>query len=86
MTFRNVAGIFLRIATRLLSNFLWPELNHINVSDFYFQADSATCHITRENIQFLRSKFRRVISRNADFNWILRSCDLTTLDFFCGVF
>jgi len=71
----------------MLSDFLWPQLNHIDVSDVYFQQDGATCHTTRNNITFLRSKFpQRVISQNADFNWPPRSCDLTPLDFFCGVF
>ncbi|CAK9817074.1 Transposable element Tc3 transposase [Anthophora quadrimaculata] len=67
----------------MLSDFLWPELNPIDVSDVYFQQDDVTCHTTRENVQFLRSKFgQRVISRNADINWPPRSCDLTPLDFF----
>jgi len=53
------------------------------VSDVYFQQDGATCHTTRNNITFLRSKFpQRVISQNADFNWPPRSCDLTPLNFF----
>ncbi|CAK9801230.1 Transposable element Tc3 transposase [Anthophora plagiata] len=67
----------------MLSDFLWPELNCIDVSDVYFQQDDVTCDTTRENVQLLRSKFgQRVISCNADINWPPRSCDLTPLDFF----
>lgn len=67
----------------MLRDFLWTQLSHIDVSDVYFQQDGATCHTTRENITFLQSKFpQRVISRNSDFNWPPRSCDLTPLDFF----
>ena len=48
-----------------------------------FPVRRCTCHTTRENVTFLRSKFpQRVISRNADFNWPPRSCDLTPVDFF----
>lgn len=67
----------------LLINYLWPELNDIDVDNVYFQQDGATCHTTRENIKILKSKFcDRVISRNADITWPPRSCDLTPLDFF----
>jgi len=53
----------------MLSDFLWSQLNHIDVSDVYFQQNGATCHTTQNNITFLRSKFpQRVISQNADFN------------------
>ncbi|KOC63369.1 hypothetical protein WH47_04087, partial [Habropoda laboriosa] len=68
----------------ILSNFLWSKLN-IDACDVYFQQDGAMCHRTRENLQFLRTKFRqRVISRNADFNSLPRSCNLTPLDLFWG--
>ena len=71
----------------MLSDFLWPSLSHTGVSGLYFQQDGATCHTTRENDRFLRSKFpQRVISRNADFNWSPRSYDLTPVDFFLSVF
>ena len=67
----------------MLSDFLWPQLSHTDVSGLYFQQDGATCHTTQENVTFLRSKFPQgVISRNADFNWPPRSWDLTPIDFF----
>ena len=57
----------------MLSDFLSPQLSHTDVSGLYFQ----------QNVTFLRSIFfQRVISRNADFNWPSRSCDLTLVDFF----
>ena len=50
---------------------------------FYFQQDGATWHTSGETIGLLREKFPgRVISRNGDYNWPPRSCDLTPLDFF----
>ena len=55
----------------------------MNVDDVYFQQDSVTCHTNGETIGLLREKFRgRVISRNGDYNWLTRSCDLTPLKFF----
>ena len=71
----------------MLSDYLWPQLSHTDVSGLYFQQDGATCHTTRENVTFLRSKFpQRVISRNADCNWPPWSCELTPVDFFLGFF
>lgn len=66
-----------------LSDFLWSELNRIDVSDAYSQQDGATRYATRETIQFLRSKFRQgVISRNIDFNRPLRSLDFFSVGCF----
>ena len=57
------------------------------MSGLYFHQDGATCHTTRENVTIWRSKFpQRVISRNADFNWPPRSCDLAPVDLFLWVF
>ena len=56
------------------------------MDDIYFQQDDATCHTSGETIDLLRQKFPGgVISRNGDYNWPPRSCNLTPLDFFlCG--
>ena len=55
----------------------------MDVDDIYFQQDGATCHTNGETMAPLRGKFPgRVISRNGDFNWPPRSCDLAPLDFF----
>ena len=49
----------------------------------YFQQDGATCHTSGETIELLRERFPGwVISRNGDYNWPPRSCDLTPLAFF----
>jgi len=62
--YRNVSPVNAERYQSMLSDFLWPQLNHIDVSDVYFQQDGATCHTTWNNIMFLRSKFfQRVISQ-----------------------
>ena len=77
-----VSVIGLRYQT-MINEFLWPELEDMNVDDVYFPQDGATCHKSGETINFLRKKFLgRVISRNGDYNWPPRSCDLTPIDFF----
>ncbi|XP_018375528.1 PREDICTED: uncharacterized protein LOC108769183 [Trachymyrmex cornetzi] len=67
----------------MLTNFLWPQIDTMNVDDLWFQQDGATCHTSRLTIDLLRTKFNnRIISRSGDVNWPARSCDLTPLDFF----
>lgn len=67
----------------MLTDFVWPEMEDMDLDDVYFQQDGATCHTSRETIELLHEKFPgRVISRNGDVNWPSRSCDLTPLDFF----
>ena len=58
----------------------------MDVDDVYFQQDAATCHTSGETISFLREKFPgQIISRNGDYNWPPRSCDLILLNIFlCG--
>ena len=47
----------------LITEFLWPELEDMDVDDVYVQQDGATCHTSGETIGFLREKFPdRVIS------------------------
>ena len=66
----------------MITNFLWEELNGIDLEDIFFQQDDATCHTADETMQLLQTKFHgRVISRRGDVNWPPRSCDLTPLDF-----
>ena len=67
----------------MINEFLWPELEDMDVYDVYFQKDDATCHISGEIIGLLRKKFPgRVISQNGDYNWPPKSCNLTPIDFF----
>ena len=41
----------------MINEFLWPELEDMDVDDVYFQQDSATCHTSGETIGLLREKF-----------------------------
>lgn len=67
----------------LVTDFLIPKVNEMNVANLYFQQDGATCHTTRPNMEILRQKFPgRVISRYGDVEWPARSPDLSPLDFF----
>ena len=67
----------------MLEDYLWPELDKLDINDMWFQQDGATSHTSRVTIDLLKGKFReRVISRNGPVEWTPRSCDLTPLDFF----
>lgn len=85
--FENAAGNALTVNgvryREMLTEFLWPELDVIDVEDMFFQQDGATCHTARETMVLLQTKFPgRVISRFGDQHWPPRSCDLTPMDFF----
>ena len=55
----------------------------MDVDDAYLQQNGATCHTGGETIGVLREKFTgQEIFCNGDYNWPLRSCDLTPPDFF----
>ncbi len=67
----------------MITNFLWPQLDGMDLEDMWFQQDGATCHTASETMALLQSKFPgRIISRNSEVNWPPRSCDLTPLDYF----
>lgn len=67
----------------MLEDYLWPELDELDINDMWFQQDGATSHTARVTIDLLKGKFgERVISRNGPVEWPPRSCDLTPLDFF----
>src|ERR1700712_2636076 len=85
--FENDAGATVTVNglryREMINNFLWPELDGIDLDRVYFQQDGATCHTSNETNGLLREKFQnRVISRRGDHNWPPRFCDLTLLDFF----
>jgi len=85
--FENAAGEAVTVNgvryREMLSEFLWPELDNIDLDDIWFQQDGATPHFANETITLLRTKFPgRIIARNGDVNWPPRSCDLTPLDYF----
>ena len=55
----------------------------ITWASYGFQQDGATCHTAKATIDLLNEKFSgRLISRNTNFGWPPRSCDLTPMDFF----
>ena len=67
----------------MLEDYLWPELNELDINDMWFQQDGATSHTACVTIDLLKGKFgERVISRNGPVEWPPRSCDLRPLDFF----
>ena len=67
----------------IAQDYLWPELDELDINDMWFQQDGATSHTVRVTIDLLKGKFgERVISKNGPVEWPPRSCDLTPLDFF----
>ena len=49
----------------MLKDYLWPELDELDINDMWFQQDSATSHTVCVTIDLLKGKFgERVISRN----------------------
>jgi hypothetical protein len=54
----------------MISEFLWPQLDGMDVESMWFQQDGATCHTVGETMELLRETFPgRVISHNDDRNW-----------------
>lgn len=67
----------------MISNFLIPKIEELDLGDMWFQQDGATAHTASESIDLLRGPFgEQIISRFGPVNWPPRSCDLTPLDFF----
>lgn len=61
-----------------LLDFIWFQMEAMDLHDIYYQQDNATCHTNRETIDFVACQ-----TRTLDFTiWSPRSCDLTPLDFF----
>jgi len=66
----------------MITDFLWPELEVMNLDGKWFQQD-ATYHTSNVTMDLLEEKFGgSIISRNGPVNWPPRSCDLTPLDYF----
>jgi hypothetical protein len=67
----------------MITEFLWPQLDGMDMEDTWYQQDGATCHTARQTTELLREKFPgRAISRSGEQNWPPRSCDLTPRDLF----
>ena len=76
----TVNGVHYR---NMIMEFLWPQLDGMEMEDMWSQQDGATCHTAHETTELLREKFPGcIISRNGNHNWPPRSCDLTPCDFF----
>jgi hypothetical protein len=58
-----------RSIRNMITEFLWPQLDRMDMEDMWFQHDGAICHTARETTALLREKFPgRVTSRNGDQN------------------
>lgn len=67
----------------MLEEFLWPELDNIDITDMWFQQDGATSHTCNATLEVVRERFGDwIITKRAFINWPPRSCDLTPLDYF----
>ena len=85
--FENTTGNALTVDgvryREMLTKFLWPELDVIDVEDMFFQQDGRTCHTAGETMMLQQTKFPGgVISRFGDQHKPPRSCDLTHRYFF----
>lgn len=69
----------------MIFEFLWPQLDCMDLDEVWFQQDGATPRMKQSiycSHDFMNSNF---ISRNSDVNWPTRSCDVTPSDCFFGV-
>ena len=67
----------------VLEDYLWSELDELDINDMWFQQDGATSHTARVTIDLSKGKSgERVTSTNGPVEWPPPSCDLTPLDFF----
>ena len=41
----------------ILENYLWPELDELDINDMWFQQDGNTSHTARVTIDFFKGKF-----------------------------
>ncbi|XP_060863533.1 uncharacterized protein LOC132940126 [Metopolophium dirhodum] len=55
----------------MLTNFLWPFLQNIDMQNLWFQQDGATCHNSRETIEIVKEKFPgRLISLRVELSGV----------------
>ena len=70
----------------MLNEFLFTKIDEEDIGNIWFQQVGDTCHTAEATLEVLRPVFEnRIISRRADVVWPPRSCDLTLLDYICGV-
>ena len=71
-----------RSTESMLTNYFWPIIDDIDVSNMWLQQDGATCHTARETLDLFQRKFTvQIITRNSAVNWPPRLCVLTPLDY-----
>lgn len=57
----------------VLTDFLFPSLDQMNIENVWFQQDSATCHTARETIALLHEKFSPRPVKYVSISYVLRS-------------
>ena len=56
----------------MLEDYLWPELDELDINDMRFQQDGTTSHTACVTIDLFKGKFgERLISRNGPVEWPL---------------
>ena len=54
----------------LISNFILPKMQELDLHDMWFQQDGATCHTARVTMNLLRGEFgEHFISHSGPANW-----------------
>ena len=67
----------------MLNEFLFTQIEEEDIGNIWFQHDGATCHTAEATLDVLLPVFEdRIISRRADVNRRLQSCNLTPLDYY----
>ena len=70
----------------MLHEFLFTKIEEEDIGNIWFQQDGVTCHTAEATLDVLRPVFEdRNIRLRANVVWRPRSCDLTPLDYICGV-
>ena len=70
----------------MISNYFLLKMQELDLHDMRFQQYGATCHIACITIDLLRGEFgEHFISHSGLVNWTPRSCNLTPLNYFCGL-
>ena len=67
----------------MLKEFLFTKIKEEDIGNIWFQQYGTTCHLTEATLDVLCPVFEdRLSSRRADIVCLLRSCDLTPLNYY----
>lgn len=66
----------------ILSEWLWPNLEGMDVQNCWFQQNGTTCHTSRDTLTIARTIPKRVISLCGDHERFTRSCEFMPCDLF----